>query len=87
MSTFMAADLAQRKIPVRVVAIALGFFPSEIVNDPVNGYGNSETEALPNMLSPIPLLRWGKYVFSFIGFIGLYLYTFDCIFLARKNLP
>jgi len=62
MSTFMAADLAQRKIPVRVLAIAPGLFPSgsEVCNNPVNGFLDSEAKALPNMLSPNPLLRWGN---------------------------
>ncbi|KIK67814.1 hypothetical protein GYMLUDRAFT_36593 [Collybiopsis luxurians FD-317 M1] len=58
-STFMAADLAQRKIPVRVVALAPGMFPSEII-DRIEGAEEYQRQAPPNYLSPVPLLRWGK---------------------------
>ncbi|KAF5384463.1 hypothetical protein D9757_000449 [Collybiopsis confluens] len=57
-TTFMAADLARRKIPVRVVALAPGPFPSEILEK----LGNIEdlaTQAPANHLSPGPLLRIG----------------------------
>ncbi|KIK61617.1 hypothetical protein GYMLUDRAFT_568329 [Collybiopsis luxurians FD-317 M1] len=60
-STFMAADLAQRKIPVRIVALAPGIFPSEIF-DQLEGSETFHTQAPPNYISPVPLLRWGKYV-------------------------
>ncbi|KIK67812.1 hypothetical protein GYMLUDRAFT_36591 [Collybiopsis luxurians FD-317 M1] len=58
-STFMAADLAQRKIPIRVVALAPGIFPSEIF-DQMEGAEEYHKQAPPNYLSPVPLLRWGK---------------------------
>lgn len=73
MSTFLAADFAQRKIPVRVVAIAPALFPSEIVDNP--GFEESATKALPNFLSPHPLLRMGKYV-------SMYLHLLDFMHLT-----
>ncbi|KAE9410034.1 NAD(P)-binding protein [Gymnopus androsaceus JB14] len=58
-STYMAADLVQRKIPVRVVALAPGLFSSEMVEN-VPAFDQFKTKALPNFLSPVPLLRWGN---------------------------
>ncbi|KAE9394834.1 short-chain dehydrogenase [Gymnopus androsaceus JB14] len=58
MTTFMAGDLAQRKIPVRVVALAPGVFPSEGLSDAL--LEEYKDKAFPGFLSPAPLLRWGK---------------------------
>ncbi|KIK67756.1 hypothetical protein GYMLUDRAFT_54508 [Collybiopsis luxurians FD-317 M1] len=57
-STFMAADLAQRKIPVRVVALAPGLFPTDFTAG--MDVEELQKQPLPGALSPVPLLRWGK---------------------------
>ena len=57
-TTSMAADLALRKVPVRINAIAPGVFPTDIV--PAEVYKEYRTKALPGLIAPVPLLRWGK---------------------------
>jgi len=54
----MAADLANRKVPIRINAIEPGAFPSDIV--PAEIFEEYKTKALPGFIAPVPLLRWGK---------------------------
>jgi len=57
-TTSMAADLALRKIPVRINAIEPGGFPTDIA--PAEVFEEYSTKALPGLIAPVPLLRWGK---------------------------
>lgn len=57
-TTSMAADLALRKVPVRINAIEPGVFPTDIV--PAEVFEEYRTKALPGLIAPVPLLRWGK---------------------------
>ncbi|KIM36691.1 hypothetical protein M413DRAFT_77881, partial [Hebeloma cylindrosporum] len=57
-TTSLAADLAQRKVPVRINAIEPGVFPTDIV--PAEVFEEYRTKALSGLVVPVPLLRWGK---------------------------
>ena len=54
----MAADLAMKKVPIRINAIEPGVFPTDIV--PAEVFEEYRTKALPGLIAPVPLLRWGK---------------------------
>jgi len=54
----MAADLAHRKVPIRINAIEPGAFPSDIVAPEI--FEEYKTKPLPGFIAPVPLLRWGK---------------------------
>ena len=54
----MAADLAQRKVPIRINAIEPGVFPTDIV--PAEVFEEYRTKALPGLIAPVPLERLGK---------------------------
>jgi len=54
----MAADLALRKVPIRINAIEPGVFPMDIA--PAEVYEEYKTKAFPGFIAPVPLLRWGK---------------------------
>jgi len=57
-TTSMAADLALRKVPIRINAIEPGVFPTEIA--PPETYEEYRTKAFPGFTAPVPLSRWGK---------------------------
>ncbi|KIM36701.1 hypothetical protein M413DRAFT_13849 [Hebeloma cylindrosporum] len=57
-TTSLAADLARRKVPVRINAIEPGAFPTDIV--PAEIFEEYRTKPLPGLIAPVPLLRWGK---------------------------
>jgi len=57
-TTSMAADLAQRKVPIRINAIEPGVFPTEIA--PAEVYEEYRTKPFPGLIAPVPLLRCGK---------------------------
>jgi len=57
-TTSMAADLAQKKVPIRINAIQPGAFHTEIV--PAKVYEEYKMKAFPGLIAPIPLLRLGK---------------------------
>jgi NAD(P)-dependent dehydrogenase (short-subunit alcohol dehydrogenase family) len=54
----MAADLALRKVPIRINAIEPGVFPTDIA--PAEIYEEYRTKAFPGFIAPVPLSRWGK---------------------------
>jgi len=58
MTTSMAADLAQKKIPIRINAIQPGVFPTDIV--PAEVFEEHKAKAFPGLIAPVPLLRFGK---------------------------
>jgi NAD(P)-dependent dehydrogenase (short-subunit alcohol dehydrogenase family) len=54
----MAADLALRKVPIRINAIQPGVFPTGMT--PAEIVEEYRTKAFPGFIAPVPLSRWGK---------------------------
>ena len=57
-TTSMAADLALRKVPIRINAIQSGVFPTDIA--PAEVYDQYKTKPFPGFTAAVPLSRWGK---------------------------
>jgi len=57
-TTSMAADLAVRKVPIRINAIQPGVFPTDMA--PAELIEKYRTKAFPGFIAPVPLSRWGK---------------------------
>jgi len=59
-TTSMAADLAQKKVPIRINAIQPGAFPSDIAPAKVFEEYDFKAKPFPGLIAPVPLLRFGK---------------------------
>jgi len=57
-TTSMAADLALRKVPIRINAIQSGIFPTDIA--PAEVYKEYKTKAFPGFIAPVPTVMMGK---------------------------
>jgi NAD(P)-dependent dehydrogenase (short-subunit alcohol dehydrogenase family) len=57
-TTSMAADLALRKVPIRINAIQPGVFPRGMT--PAEIIEEYRTKPFPGFIAPVPLSRWGK---------------------------